>query len=279
MATVLSVCHLQPLLVLVPLVFDWSPHLLKSSEMDHHPYISLSSPHSLRMLSSMTTPAPQFYIASSTTGNRNLFIPLRRTDFNIFQDPSLRVVHFREEMPEFSPIDSRVGRNRSRFYSPYPSQDSPHYRARNHHTNISHMSYSALTTSVPNMPRIVARATTPRNHTRNNPPRAVTQAVTPRLPPINETRIVPRANSPVPLPVNDLEAAPEAAPEESLSEQDEEESLHEKIPKPDGEAGRPNRGGYNLSQVLNWTGQDFEAVKVRVPAHHLPSLSDSSELC
>jgi hypothetical protein len=36
-----------------------------------------------------------------------------------------------------------------------------------------------------------------------------------------------------------------------------------KIPKPDGEAGRPGRGGYNLEQVLDkWPAGLFEQVKV-----------------
>ena len=34
------------------------------------------------------------------------------------------------------------------------------------------------------------------------------------------------------------------------------------IPKPPGEAGRPQRGGYNLQRHLKWPAKDFEAVKV-----------------
>lgn len=37
------------------------------------------------------------------------------------------------------------------------------------------------------------------------------------------------------------------------------------IPKPQGEAGRPGRGGYNLQQVLGWHKMEYERVKVHMP--------------
>ncbi|KAJ8073082.1 hypothetical protein PM082_019950 [Marasmius tenuissimus] len=37
-----------------------------------------------------------------------------------------------------------------------------------------------------------------------------------------------------------------------------------KIPKPEGEAGRPRRGGYNLEKVLGWSPKHFNRVKVRL---------------
>lgn len=37
------------------------------------------------------------------------------------------------------------------------------------------------------------------------------------------------------------------------------------IPKPDGEAGRPGRGGYNLETALNWNPKSFRKLKVRTP--------------
>lgn len=40
-------------------------------------------------------------------------------------------------------------------------------------------------------------------------------------------------------------------------------SLGKKIPKPVGEAGRPNCGGYNLEKKLKWKKEDFEEIKVR----------------
>jgi hypothetical protein len=36
-----------------------------------------------------------------------------------------------------------------------------------------------------------------------------------------------------------------------------------KIPKPQGEAGRPGRGGYNLERMLNWEPKSFKLLKVR----------------
>lgn len=35
------------------------------------------------------------------------------------------------------------------------------------------------------------------------------------------------------------------------------------IPKPEGEAGRPGRGGYNLEDTLGWQRKEFQRVKVR----------------
>jgi hypothetical protein len=34
------------------------------------------------------------------------------------------------------------------------------------------------------------------------------------------------------------------------------------IPKPDGEAGRPGRGGYNLQTFLKWTPRRWKEVQV-----------------
>lgn len=47
-----------------------------------------------------------------------------------------------------------------------------------------------------------------------------------------------------------------------------------KIPKPEGEVGRPRRGGYNLQQVLKWPTRDFEEVKVSGPLDALRMCSD-----
>lgn len=46
----------------------------------------------------------------------------------------------------------------------------------------------------------------------------------------------------------------------SLTELDSEDG--DVIPKPDGEAGRPGRGGYNLEKILGWQKKDFQLVKV-----------------
>ncbi|KAJ3709919.1 hypothetical protein EV361DRAFT_955507 [Lentinula raphanica] len=37
--------------------------------------------------------------------------------------------------------------------------------------------------------------------------------------------------------------------------------VHTGIPKPEGEAGRPGRGGYNLQTILNWPNKRFKEVK------------------
>jgi hypothetical protein len=36
-----------------------------------------------------------------------------------------------------------------------------------------------------------------------------------------------------------------------------------KIPKPEGEVGRPNRGGYNLEKALHWDAKRFKKFKAR----------------
>jgi hypothetical protein len=36
----------------------------------------------------------------------------------------------------------------------------------------------------------------------------------------------------------------------------------ERIPKPQGEAGRPKRGGYTLKDALNWKAKDYKMLKV-----------------
>ena len=36
------------------------------------------------------------------------------------------------------------------------------------------------------------------------------------------------------------------------------------IPKPQGQAGRPNRGGYNLEVALNWPPKTFTKMQVSV---------------
>jgi hypothetical protein len=48
---------------------------------------------------------------------------------------------------------------------------------------------------------------------------------------------------------------------DSDSEDKEDEDL---IPKPEGEAGRPGRGGYNLENALGWPGKEYRLLKVRL---------------
>lgn len=51
--------------------------------------------------------------------------------------------------------------------------------------------------------------------------------------------------------------------ESSLSSLSDSESDHDLlIPKPEGEAGRPGRGGYNLENTLGWEGKDYRKMKV-----------------
>jgi hypothetical protein len=44
----------------------------------------------------------------------------------------------------------------------------------------------------------------------------------------------------------------------------------ELIPKPQGEAGRPGRGGYNLQETLGWSDIDYKKLKVIFLANSNP---------
>jgi hypothetical protein len=48
--------------------------------------------------------------------------------------------------------------------------------------------------------------------------------------------------------------------EEAGSE--EEREVSKKVPKPSGEAGRPQSGGYNLQDKLNWNDRTYETIIV-----------------
>lgn len=47
-------------------------------------------------------------------------------------------------------------------------------------------------------------------------------------------------------------------------DEDDDDSRSGVIPKPEGEAGRPGRGGYNLEESLEWHSKDYEHLKVRI---------------
>ena len=47
-----------------------------------------------------------------------------------------------------------------------------------------------------------------------------------------------------------------------ISDLSSDESDDQLIPKPQGQAGRPNRGGYNLEMALNWPPKTFERFQV-----------------
>jgi hypothetical protein len=49
---------------------------------------------------------------------------------------------------------------------------------------------------------------------------------------------------------------------ETQSDSDSATSDDQLIPKPDGEAGRPGRGGYNLEEALGWEHKKYRRIKV-----------------
>ena len=57
------------------------------------------------------------------------------------------------------------------------------------------------------------------------------------------------------------------SPLSGLSDEDELESeedvgTRKKIPKPPGEAGRPQSGGYSLQEKLNWNDRTYDSIVV-----------------
>jgi hypothetical protein len=48
------------------------------------------------------------------------------------------------------------------------------------------------------------------------------------------------------------------------------------ISKPEGEAGRPGRGGYNLEESLGWPTKEYRRLKVRVVLHFIKLLLNLS---
>ena len=51
------------------------------------------------------------------------------------------------------------------------------------------------------------------------------------------------------------------SPSESSSESDGEDGV-QLIPKPNGKAGRPGRGGYNVEESLGWPAKEYRQLKV-----------------
>jgi hypothetical protein len=59
------------------------------------------------------------------------------------------------------------------------------------------------------------------------------------------------------------DAESKCSSDDSSSDDDDNDSEKELIPKPEGEAGRPGRGGYNLEDKLGWPRKEFQQMKVR----------------
>lgn len=59
------------------------------------------------------------------------------------------------------------------------------------------------------------------------------------------------------------DAKSKGSSDDSSSDDDDNDSEKELIPKPEGDAGRPGRGGYNLEDKLGWQRKEFQQMKVR----------------
>lgn len=67
------------------------------------------------------------------------------------------------------------------------------------------------------------------------------------------------------------------SPLTSLSDEDADEDgevNNTKIPKPAGEAGRPQSGGYNLQEKLDWNDKTYESVVVSMSKVYMKKNSD-----
>ncbi|KAI6017357.1 hypothetical protein BKA83DRAFT_18549 [Pisolithus microcarpus] len=100
----------------------------------------------------------------------------------------------------------------------------------------------------------------------------------------------PRAVTPVPKSsgkvaeksvtiIEDQSLDSPSSSESSLSSWDEDESDRKKIPKPNGEVGRPGCGGYNLEDQLGWGKDGFKKLKAletvsKVAIAEFPDLDD-----
>jgi hypothetical protein len=114
------------------------------------------------------------------------------------------------------------------------------------------------------------RISSPRTSPYPSPPRTKTVTTTPR------SRVTFRSPARSPIPdkseprlrgtrtsnQHHRSSSSKQQPEPQPPEENLPDGKSDLIQKPDGEAGRPGRGGYNLEKVLNWKKQDFKAVKV-----------------
>src|SRR5271168_677700 len=67
-----------------------------------------------------------------------------------------------------------------------------------------------------------------------------------------------------PYPSRNTQQSAESDSELSaLTDSDSEDDEDELISKPEGEAGRPGRGGYNVEEALGWPGKEYRQLKVR----------------
>ncbi|KAL0569252.1 hypothetical protein V5O48_012717 [Marasmius crinis-equi] len=106
---------------------------------------------------------------------------------------------------------------------------------------------------------------------------------------LGPVRFIARQIRPSPAPAPEIPSSPHASPsvdgneseyslnvpEDILSNQTEDWDSLPKIAKPEGEAGRPKRGGYNLEEKLGWEDKLLSQVKSFVKSQVLASLTCS----
>ena len=71
-----------------------------------------------------------------------------------------------------------------------------------------------------------------------------------------------RHRSQTPAKTSCAAIASDAESKGSSDDDDDDDGDNKLIPKPEGEAGRPGRGGYNLEDKLGWRRKEFQQIKV-----------------
>jgi hypothetical protein len=92
-------------------------------------------------------------------------------------------------------------------------------------------------------------------------PSPVAHASTSLFPFVPEPETLQRASSPSTSDssLSDLTSLPDLPSNRATPAPD----PNRPVPKPRGEAGRPNRGGYNLEIAVGWSSREFRTLKVR----------------
>jgi len=144
----------------------------------------------------------------------------------------------------------------------------------------THTSITAIPLSLSGINKLAAHNTLPilrcrvdpavlpsiRSATPNPPPTTPTwRSATPNLAVHSGTTKSPtvRFRAHTPSDNNDISDISSLTSLPSNSDMDADESDDGRIPKPRGEAGRPQRGGYTLKAALNWKAKDYKTLKVR----------------
>ena len=197
--------------------------------------------------------APTFYPGANVPVSSSPILLIYHTDFNNLLGSASQILSVREEMP-FRPPPW--------FRGPSVSSGDPRSR-KNIQLPISVSARARCSTLVPQARAPISRARTP----------IPCNTVLSRNTPIAQDAGHQLTSIPESFPSycedSDFEdVVPDDVSDNGIDRVDgtglviDSEEEESKIVKPEGEAGRPNRGGYNLQVVLGWPPADYGKVKV-----------------